>query len=69
MRPAYLADVHLGDRIRFRLPAAHGGSTEHEGVLWAYDPQRHAVGTPTISGDVARLFTCRPDLNIDLEDK
>lgn len=69
--PAYLGDARLGDRIRFALPAdTHGGTTVHEGVIWAYDRDQHAVGHPLIAfrigGNVARLFRCRPDLHIDL---
>lgn len=73
MRPAYLADAALGDRIRFQLPSdLTGGTEQFEGTIWWYDKQQHATGVTTVSfvlsGHCARgPFTCAANLHIDLE--
>lgn len=73
MRPAYLGDAALDARIRFDLPAdTTGGRDTFTGRITAWHRDRHAVGVPTIrfeldtTGD--RVFTCRPNLHIDIEE-
>lgn len=70
LKPAYLGEARIGDRIRFQLPAdLRGDSTMHEGIIWSY--RRHDTApSPVIAfrisgADTARVFTCRPDLRVE----
>lgn len=70
MRPAFLGDAALNTRIRFELPATGGGRDTFAGRVTAYDRDKHAVGTCVIRFQLdttgERVFTCRPNLHIDL---